>query len=288
MASAHGLPHSFIELRVIAGGISGTVLVQAADLASDIHVGNPEALLGEVFVESHIREIHESLSKRLRVLADSKQIEPVWSDAFEIVKDEKSVRLHFTVERSWAPEKIQVVGPLYAQDKLHRTFVTIYENDLIKVNEVLTEDHAVVEHKIGTRESAGAVMSTFIGQGIHHIFIGPDHILFIIGLMLLGGGLWRLLKIVTAFTIAHSITLALATQHLLNPPTRLIEPIIALSIVVVGLFNIVGVKEKGDLRVLFAFVFGLVHGFGFASVLSEFGLPSGSLGVALFSFNVGV
>lgn len=124
-------------------------------------------------------------------------------------------------------------------------------------------------------------------EGIHHIFIGPDHILFVVGLMLLGGGVKELLKIVTAFTVAHSITLYLATFRILNPPPEVIEPVIALSIVFVGTHALLGAGSR-DLRLIFAFVFGLIHGFGFANVLQEMTLPPQALGWSLFAFNAGV
>jgi len=126
-----------------------------------------------------------------------------------------------------------------------------------------------------------------VPAGIHHILIGPDHILFLIGLLLLGGGWKALLKIVTAFTIGHSITLSLAALGVVSPPARLIEPAIALSIVFVGADNLVRGRGR-DVRAWIALVFGLVHGFGFANVLREFGLPREALGWSLFSFNVGV
>jgi hydrogenase/urease accessory protein HupE len=121
---------------------------------------------------------------------------------------------------------------------------------------------------------------------MRHIFIGPDHILFVVGLLLLGGTVGQLLKIVTAFTLAHSITLAAATLGLWDPPARIVEPAIALSIVFVGVHSLL--TPKRDARLLFAFAFGLIHGFGFAGVLRELDLPRHALGWSLFSFNVGV
>jgi hypothetical protein len=98
----------------------------------------------------------------------------------------------------------------------------------------------------------------------------------------------RLLAIVTAFTLGHSVTLALATLQIVDPPARIIEPAIALSIVYVGADNLL-VGERGrDMRPWIALAFGLVHGFGFASVLRETGLPNRALGLSLFSFNLGV
>ena len=141
----------------------------------------------------------------------------------------------------------------------------------------------------GTTAGAFAVMATFIPSGVHHIMIGPDHILFLVGLLLLGGSLRKLVTIVTMFTIGHSITLSLAALDILNPPAWLIEPAIALSIVVVGADNLLQRKGQGrDLRAWVAGAFGLIHGFGFANVLREFGLPQEALGWSLFSFNVGV
>ena len=95
------------------------------------------------------------------------------------------------------------------------------------------------------------------------------------------------MRIVTAFTIGHSITLSLAALDIVTPPASIIEPAIALSIVFVGADNLVR-GDGRDLRAWVALVFGLVHGFGFANVLREFGLPREALGWSLFSFNVGV
>jgi hypothetical protein len=105
--------------------------------------------------------------------------------------------------------------------------------------------------------------------------------------LLLGGGWKALVKIVTAFTIGHSITLSLAALDMVTPPPTVIEPAIALSIVFVGADNLVRGGGR-DVRALIALTFGLVHGFGFANVLREFGLPREALGWSLFSFNVGV
>ena len=116
--------------------------------------------------------------------------------------------------------------------------------------------------------------------------IGPDHILFLVGCCCSAGRV-ALLKIVTAFTIGHSVTLTLAALNVVTPPASVIEPAIALSIVFVGADNLVS-GDGRDLRGWVALVFGLVHGFGFANVLREFGLPREALGWSLFSFNVGV
>jgi hydrogenase/urease accessory protein HupE len=177
---------------------------------------------------------------------------------------------------------------LFPWDPPHETYVNVYDGETIRHQDLLDHRRPNGTYYSGTRQGTLAVVRTFVLQGIHHIFIGPDHILFIVGLLLLGGSLGRLLKIVTAFTVAHSITLALATTGVLNPPSRWIEPAIALSIVYVGVETLVALGKQRDRRAAIAFVFGFIHGFGFASVLRDFGLPSGALGWSLAAFNVGV
>ena len=149
-----------------------------------------------------------------------------------------------------------------------------------------------MDYYAGSWPGVAAVLATFVPAGIHHIAIGPDHILFLVGLLLLGGSLGRLGLIVTAFTLGHSVTLSLAALGIVTPPASLVEPAIALSIVLVGVDNLlVGREEptrRRDLRPILAGVFGLVHGFGFAAVLREFGLPQAALGWSLFGFNLGV
>ncbi len=127
----------------------------------------------------------------------------------------------------------------------------------------------------------------FFRLGVEHILTGYDHLLFLAALLLRGGGFWSLVKIITAFTIAHSITLALAVLGLVVIPSRLVESAIALSIVWVAVENLAG-SGAPSRRWLVSFCFGLVHGLGFASVLEPLSLPSARLAWALVGFNLGV
>jgi hypothetical protein len=122
--------------------------------------------------------------------------------------------------------------------------------------------------------------------GIEHILTGADHLVFLLGLIAVGGSLRSLLGVVTAFTVAHSITLALAALSVLAPSPRVIEPAIALSIAYVGIENLF-VKDA-SMRWRITFPFGLVHGFGFAGALREIALPRAQVPIALVSFNLGV
>lgn len=129
---------------------------------------------------------------------------------------------------------------------------------------------------------------TFMRQGFVHVLpMGMDHILFVLGLFLLSRDLRPLIYQVTCFTLAHTLTLGLATMGWVNAPSEVVEPIIALSIAVVALENIFHPKYT-PWRLLIVFGFGLIHGLGFAGALSELDLPTSSLIVGLLGFNVGV
>ena len=135
-------------------------------------------------------------------------------------------------------------------------------------------------------------VAAYLQLGITHILFGVDHLLFVLGLLLLVKGNRRLVKTITAFTIAHSITLALATLHLVNVQQAAAEATIALSIVFLALELTRHYQGRDGLTYKYpwivAFVFGLLHGFGFAGALAEVGLPAASIPIVLFLFNVGV
>jgi len=147
---------------------------------------------------------------------------------------------------------------------------------------------------IPMRQSGWAVAGVYLELGIEHILTGVDHLLFVTALLIICGVYWswKLVKTVTAFTIAHSITLTAATLGFVHVPSRPVEAVIALSIAFVAM-EIVhrrGGRESltANAPWIVAFTFGLLHGFGFANALSEVGLPQGAIPLALLFFNVGV
>jgi len=154
---------------------------------------------------------------------------------------------------------------------------------------------AVIE--VEAQPGAWAGAGRFLCLGAEHIFQGSDHIAFLLGVLLLGGTFRQLLAIVTAFTVAHSLTLAVATLGWLVPPPRVVEPLIALSIVAVAVENLVALRPplsaervRGAIahRWRLTFGFGLVHGFGFAGALRALELPRALLAPSLLTFNLGV
>ena len=147
-------------------------------------------------------------------------------------------------------------------------------------------ENELVLSEAGPPEAAFEVVRRYLLAGIEHIFLGYDHIAFLLALVLWARRLWPVAKIVTAFTLAHSVTLSLAALGVVELPSAIVEPAIAASIVFVAVENFVSRDIEGRWRV--SFLFGLVHGFGFAGALQEFGLPREALVTALAAFNAGV
>jgi hydrogenase/urease accessory protein HupE len=158
-------------------------------------------------------------------------------------------------------------------------------------NQRLTRDEPTVT--IPLRPSAFDVVRTYTGLGIEHILLGVDHLLFVLALLLLVRGLRRLVATVTAFTVAHSITLGAATLGFVHVPPAPVEAVIALSILFLA-SELARRRVGGDADLterfpwVVAFSFGLLHGFGFAGALSEVGVPAQAVPLALLFFNVGV
>jgi HupE / UreJ protein len=145
---------------------------------------------------------------------------------------------------------------------------------------------------IPPRQSGWSVAGLYLKLGVEHILLGIDHLLFVLALLIITRGTWLLVKTVTAFTVAHSITLALATLGYVHVPPAPVEAAIALSIVFVAV-EIVHLRQgreglAASVPWLVTFAFGLLHGLGFAGALSEAGLPEGHVPLALLFFNVGV
>ena len=284
-ASAHPVPFSYLDLHVQQSTVEGTLVAHITDLAHDLNIASAERLLDPAVASQQSQAFAALMNGRLRVTADGRQLMPEWSTA-EPLGERQSLRIRVHYRIDHVPGSITVAAALFPYDPTHQTFVNVYEGATL-TQAILARDHDTFEYFAGTRQGALAVIKKFLPAGVQHILIGPDHLLFLIGLMLLGGTIRQLALVVTAFTVAHSITLSLAALNIVTPPARIIEPAIALSIVYVGADNLL-VRGGRDVRAWIAFAFGFIHGFGFANVLREMDLPRRALGWSLFSFNVGV
>lgn len=293
VAAAHPAPFSFLDLRIDAGRVAGSLTVHDLDAVHELGLPDAAALLDPSAAARHGAALGHLLGRRLRLVVDGHAVAVTLSDMTSL-PDRQAVRFSLAAASAGTgrPGRIGVDAALFPYDPMHQTFVNVYEEGALRHQAILDRRRTTMDYYAGTWLGVGAVLATFVPAGIHHIAIGPDHILFVIGLILLGGSLTRLGLIVTSFTIGHSVTLSLAALDVVSPPGSLVEPAIALSLVLVGVDNLLaGGADAGrrrDLRAPMAALFGLVHGFGFAAVLREFGLPQAAVGWSLFGFNLGV
>jgi hydrogenase/urease accessory protein HupE len=287
-ASAHPVPFSFLDIQLQRSAVDISLTVHIYDVAHDLDVTPMERLLDPAILAQRTDAIRTLLRPRFQLMADGQPLVFDWSKP-EILAEKQSIRFRSHHPVSAMPGMISLTAEMFPYDPNHQTFVNVYENEeeLPAFQVILNQREKQMEYFAGSRQGALAVMRKFVPAGVHHILIGPDHLLFLVGLLLLGGSIRRLTMVVTSFTIAHSITLSLAALNILTPPARIIEPAIALSIVYVGADNLLAQGGR-DVRAWIAFAFGFIHGFGFANVLREMNLPTRALGWSLFSFNLGV
>lgn len=286
-ARAHDVSYAHAEVHWFPTRVEVSLTVHPDDAAVVLAVPMPEWFLQDEFLRRAGPALADSLRRRFQLRADGHELAWRFLEAHPDPR-RRGATLSLEAPLPGPVASLEVLGPVFPFVANHETFVSIYSGERLLRQDVLTAEHRVTRVYASGRAGTLAVLRTFVPAGMHHIAIGPDHILFVLGLLLLGGGLGRLLKIVTAFTAAHSITLALAALGLVHVPSRVVEPLIALSIVFVAFETLRSRGGTADMRGPLAFGFGLVHGFGFASVLAEFGLPREALGWSLAGFNVGV
>ena len=286
-ASAHPAPFSYLDVEVGERAVEVTLVAHAFDVAHELGLESPDDALDPALLAQRRDDLVARLAPRFQLAADERVLSCRSSAAPEALPDQSAVRFRFSCPAARPAGVWRVSAALFPYDAAHQTFVNVYERGTLQSQAILDHDHGAMEYFAGTGQGALAVARRFLPAGVHHILIGPDHLLFLVGLLLLGGSVRQLAWVVTAFTVAHSLTLSLAALAVFTPPTRIVEPAIALSIVYVGVDNLL-VRGGRDVRAWIAGGFGLVHGFGFASVLREMELPRRALAWSLFSFNVGV
>jgi len=271
-------------LRVDGNHLTYTLNVVVSDLPE---VGR-ELLTGAVngdrpMAEALQREVHQAVS----VDADGSPCQPGRVEG--AAADEGRVRLAMPLICAATPRLLTLREDWRALfGEHHQTLLSI--RMLRGSHEYVLGGDRPDAKRIVMVELAGAALSgwlDFLWLGIEHILGGIDHLLFLVALLAHTRSLWGVVKIVTAFTVAHSITLSLAVLGLIDVPDRIIEPLIAASIVWVAVENLIWPGREWR-RWLVSFCFGLVHGLGFAGALAELKLEGVTLVQALVGFNVGV
>ena len=283
-AFSHPINVAFADIAVGAEGVTVALSLNLFEL--DLLLGldrNADARIDQAELQQSENRVVEYLSKRVVVTANGSTL-PVTAESLRVRrgsdgKDLLSATLRFAAERP-ATYTIRC-EPLTDLGADHRTLAKISYHG--RTEEFIFQKDVTYQ---SVPQTFGAAFVQFLGLGVVHIFTGYDHILFLLGLLLAATTLLDAVKIVTAFTLAHSATLALAALGIVTPPARIVEAGIALSIVYIAVENLV-LRNHGG-RWIVSFCFGLVHGFGFANVLREMDLERSSLISSLFSFNIGV
>ncbi len=287
-ATAHDVGLSTAEIQLQSGGVRVTVnfaprdmdTLASLDTDHDGRVSTNEFHAGQ-------QNIHRVLTAGCVVSHDNSRIEPASVGSKFDADDNIEAQLIFPMLKPGGEISFPVLRELPAG---HRMFVQMIglTNETI-LGQVIAQDSAPVVLPANDQpHEAPHTFSGFLLLGVEHIGTGYDHLLFLFGLLLVTRTLKSALAVITSFTIAHSLTLAASTLNLVTLRPAITEPLIALSIVFVGVENLIRHGEPKH-RWLLTFVFGLIHGFGFASVLRDLGV-TGQSGVALpvFSFNLGV
>lgn len=310
--NAHALGQSYLFLSIFEHSVEGRVEIPITDLNNALNLDLPtDRSLTETDLEPYIEEIKSYVSDRVQLSPNGASTKlrltgyRLFATSFAqyLVLD---FMLDGLVE---SPEYVDIGYALIFDVNPDHRGLSVIENNW-KTSVFNNERNVSLTFSPTTRNqrldlSSGSVLSGLIGMiqlGIHHIAIGLDHILFILALLLPSvlyreNGSWHpvsgfrealihVVKIVTVFTIAHSISLSLAVLGAVEISSRLVESIIALSIMLVALDIIVPIFGRHVWWLVF--VFGLFHGFGFASVLSEMGIHSNYTALTLLGFNVGV
>jgi hypothetical protein len=306
-AWAHKPSDSYLTIEVQASGaITGRWDIALRDLDFALALdadGNGELTWGEV--RARHGDIAAYATQRLKLSADDK---PCAIEIGPQQVDEHTDGMYSVLPlalqcEAASPQALAVDYTLFAElDPQHRGLLNLAARGAARTA-VLGGPQAQQRFELGEIDR-WRQFADYVREGVWHIWIGLDHILFLLSLLLPSVLAWQatqrrwqavrsfreafvdVLKVVTAFTVAHSITLSLAALGVVELPSRLVESVIAASIVVAALNN---VRPRVTQRLwMVAFGFGLVHGFGFASVLADLGLPRDALVLALVGFNVGV
>ena len=284
-AAAHPVPFTYVDVRVDPDAIIVTLVAHVFDLGHDLGVEPPERFFDSAVLAPKTAALTELVRTRLKLLADGRPLELSWA-APELLTERQSIQIGARVPTERPPGTIAVSALMFPYDPAHQTFVNFSERGAIAAQAILDRARTSVEYFTGTRQGVWVLIGRFAPEGFRHMLTGPEHLVFLFGLLLLGGSLRHLALLVTAFTAAQALTLGLAAFNVMTPSLRFVEPGIALSIIYIGADNLM-VRSGRDMRAWIATAFGFIHGFGFAGVLRAMDLSRNALGWSVASFNLG-
>ncbi len=285
--NSHPLSVSYAEFTVSGQTLNAIYRLPMDDM--DLLLGL-DSDLDEIVSENEISDTRDSINNYIlehvtvqvndSVTSHSLISMGTWLDSDDFPYLELVVEYPTDALIQYAKIQLRFLSDLYPD---HRTLASLTSGEIS--NQFVFQHSNTWEPEL-TKQSALTSAIEFFAFGLEHIVTGYDHLLFLLGLLIVSRGLKNLVIIVTSFTVAHSITLAMATLGLVHPVGWIVESAIALSILYVGVENILVKEVKYRWRLTFAF--GLIHGFGFAGLLQGMDLENAGLILSLFSFNLGV
>jgi hydrogenase/urease accessory protein HupE len=284
LAQGHATRLSSSRLTVNGAQVTGIVEVNGLDLevALGVTLHGLGGTLAPALLDTNRAKLSEYLLGNLRL--EQSADKPCAAEVVEITSKQDHLVAEIRWQCSPSDTALTLVASLLQEiDPASKHMVTASGD--VRTFALLSASNA----RLSLREreaKLGEVIWRYFLAGIEHIAIGYDHIAFLIAVVLWGRRFWPLAAVVTAFTLAHSVTLSLAVLDIVRLPPKLVELMIALSIMYVAAENFF-VRDIGR-RWIVAFLFGLIHGFGFASALREYGIPQAKVGWALGFFNLGV
>jgi hypothetical protein len=301
-AWAHKPSDSYLNLEVKEGQVSGRWDIALRDLDYAMGLdGNGDGAITWGELRGQTKTLNAYALSRLQLRSEG-ILCPTQATGLQVDShsDGAYAVLHFTALCPKPSAKLALTySLLFDLDPQHRGLLNVKAGDTTRTA-IFSPDNG--EQEIELDANGIQQFFAFGREGIGHIWQGYDHILFLLTLLIpavlerqekrwqpvkdLPTAFGNVLKVVTAFTLAHSLTLTLATLHIVQLPSRFVESAIAISVVLAALNNLYPLVQGR--RWLIAFCFGLIHGFGFASVLADLGLPQGTLLLALVGFNLGV
>lgn len=280
--SAHPLSHSLSRLEVEGRAVRVTLTLDLLELGDVDRDGDQRVAYDEL--DAAIARVYARIRDHFQVRGDTTPGEATL-ERYAIVDDGHIGRFEMRLSFATPPTLVDVTSTL---DRVttpeHRHLTSLAREDGVD-EAILDRSRPTVRFEPG-RRSLLRTAWRFLWLGVEHIATGYDHLAFLVCLLIGASGARSLVLVVTSFTLAHSLTLALATFELVALPPALIESLIALSIAYVAAENLLGVQVVARYRI--TFLFGLIHGFGFSNVLRDMALPRANLAWSLFSFNAGV
>jgi len=293
---AHPPGLSSVEMTIKAGSVDVKVTFALQDIEAFTPMDSDlDAEVSDAERDAAKPAIAKLLAEQMHVLIDGVAYTPTKTNRVSF-DDQNNAHVEFHYS-AIAKQQLQMQSSFLAWlPEGHQQYVTIKDADGKTLSEkMLAKDDDQIRIVLAnsmeapTTHSLFSVFVDFLKLGIEHIVTGYDHLLFLFALLAVTHSFWPAIKIITFFTIAHSITLACAGLNIVELPSSFVEPFIAATIVYVGVENIIrGDHPKG--RHWLTFGFGLIHGFGFASVLREMEISAGDTGILLplLSFNLGI